>query len=94
MNRQSFRVEPLSTYMEARRDELRHYVELAVSTLKPLYARGGDSEADKQQGLRLLASLDYGEDGYFFVYDLEGRVLMHSRQPELLGRNLCRGYSS
>lgn len=75
-------------YMEARRDELRHYVELAVSTLKPLYARGGDNAADKQQALRLLASLDYGEDGYFFVYNLQGRVLMHSRQPELLGREL------
>jgi len=75
-------------YMEARRDELRHYVELAVSTLQSLYARGGNDAADKQQALRLLASLDYGEDGYFFVYDLEGRVLMHSRQPELLGQNL------
>ncbi len=81
------------TYMEARRDELRHYVELAVSTLQPLYRRDPSAspaqvEADKREALRLLSALDYGEDGYFFVYDLEGRVLMHSRQPELLGRNL------
>ncbi|TNY02792.1 cache domain-containing protein, partial [Escherichia coli] len=41
-----------------------------------------------QQALQLLSSLDYGPDGYFFVYDLEGRVLMHSRQPELVGQNL------
>jgi two-component system NarL family sensor kinase len=80
------------TYMEARRDELRHYVELAVSTIEPLYqATDRSMEADQQamqQALRQLASLDYGADGYFFVYDLQGRVLMHSRQPELLGRNL------
>jgi two-component system NarL family sensor kinase len=84
-------------YMDARRDELRHYVELAVSTLQPLYerspARSGqtsaaDVERDKREALRLLSSLDYGEDGYFFVYDLKGKVLMHSRQPELLGRDL------
>ena len=84
-------------YMDARRDELRHYVELAVSTLQPLYDRSpelaaqgnaADVERDKREALRLLSSLDYGEDGYFFVYDLQGRVLMHSRQPELLGRNL------
>src|SRR6218665_2708394 len=75
-------------YMEARRDELRHYVELAVSTLKPLYLKGGDDAANQREALRLLASLDYGQDGYFFVYDLDGRVLMHSRQPELLGRDL------
>ncbi|WP_416757257.1 cache domain-containing protein [Roseateles sp. So40a] len=84
-------------YMDARRDELRHYVELAVSTLQPLYertpglaAQGSalDVERDKREALRLLSALDYGEDGYFFVYDLQGRVLMHSRQPELVGRDL------
>ncbi|OWQ88784.1 histidine kinase [Roseateles aquatilis] len=80
-------------YMDARRDELRHYVELAVSTLQPLYDRApqgspAEVDRDKREALRLLSSLDYGEDGYFFVYDLQGRVLMHSRQPELVGRDL------
>ncbi len=75
-------------YMQARRAELRNYVELAASTLRPLYERAHDDPADRQEALRLLASLDYGEDGYFFVYDLHGTVLMHSRQPELVGRNL------
>jgi two-component system, NarL family, sensor kinase len=76
------------TYMEARRSELHNYVALAVSTVMPLYRRGGNAAADRAEALKLLASLDYGEDGYFFVYDLQGRVLMHSRQPELLGRDL------
>lgn len=80
-------------YMEARRDELRHYVELALSTVRPLYeqAAAQDPATRRQaaaQALQRLASLDYGADGYFFVYDLQGTVLMHSRQPELLGRNL------
>ena len=76
------------TYLEARRAELRNYVALAASTVQPLYDRGGNEAADREQALRLLASLDYGRDGYFFVYDLQGRVLMHSRQPELVGQNL------
>jgi len=75
-------------YMAARRAELRHYVELAVSTLKPLLATGRSDDAVRDEALKLLSSLDYGSDGYFFVYDLDGTVLMHSRQPELLGRNL------
>jgi two-component system NarL family sensor kinase len=75
-------------YMDARRDELRNYVALAASTVQPLYERGGNEPADREQALRLLASLDYGTDGYFFVYDLQGRVLMHSRQRELVGQNL------
>lgn len=73
-----------ASYMDARRTELKHYVDLAVSTLKPLQGQPGGP----QQALQLLSSLDYGTDGYFFVYSLDGRVLMHSRQPELIGRNL------
>jgi two-component system NarL family sensor kinase len=75
-------------YMNARRTELRHYVDLGLSLVKPLAEAGGDDEARKAQAIRLLNSLDYGNDGYFFVYDLEGRVLMHSRQPDLVGQNL------
>jgi len=73
-----------ASYMDARRTELKHYVDLAVSTVKPLIGQPGG----QQQALQLLSSLDYGPDGYFFVYSLDGRVLMHSRQPELIGQNL------
>lgn len=76
------------TYMAQRRSELRSYVELAVSTVRPLYDAGLDDEATRTEALRRLAALDYGDDGYFFVYDLQGRSLMHSRQPDLVGRSL------
>ncbi|MDQ0085967.1 MULTISPECIES: cache domain-containing protein [Variovorax] len=76
------------SYMDQRRSELRSYVELAVSNLLPLYESGQDDEATRNEALRRLASLNYGDDGYFFVYDLEGNSLMHSRQPELVGQNL------
>ncbi|MBT2324158.1 cache domain-containing protein [Variovorax paradoxus] len=76
------------TYMAQRRSELRSYVELALSTVRPLYDAGQDDEATRTEALRRLAALDYGDDGYFFVYDLQGRSLMHSRQPDLVGQNL------
>ncbi len=75
-------------YMDARRAELRHYVDLAVSTVQPLYDDTLAATARRDEALRRLAALDYGPDGYFFVYALDGTVLMHSRQPELVGRNL------
>ena len=77
-----------SSYMSQRRSELRSYVELAVSNVRPLYDSGRDDEATRNEALRRLAALDYGSDGYFFVYDLQGNSLMHSRQPELVGQNL------
>lgn len=76
------------SYMAQRRSELRSYVDLAVSNLLPLYESGQDDEATRNEALRRLAALNYGDDGYFFVYDMEGNSLMHSRQPELVGQNL------
>ena len=74
--------------MRSRREELRNYVALGISAVKPLYDSGRTDEATRAEALRRIATLDYGSDGYFFVYDLDGTVLMHSRQPELIGRNL------
>ncbi|BEP60478.1 cache domain-containing protein [Variovorax sp. V213] len=76
------------SYMDQRRSELRSYVDLAVSTVRPLYDAGQDDEETRNEALRRLAALDYGDDGYFFVYDMQGRSLMHSRQPDLVGKNL------
>lgn len=76
------------SYMDQRRSELRSYVDLAVSIVRPLYDAGLDDEETRNEALRRLAALDYGDDGYFFVYDMQGRSLMHSRQPDLVGKNL------
>ena len=75
-------------YVNARRAELRNYVQLAMSMVKPLVEAGGDPRATQAEAIRLLQSLDYGDDGYFFVYDMHGRVLMHPRQRELVGQDL------
>ncbi len=75
-------------YLSARRAELQNYVELAMSMIRPLVDAGGDQSAAQAQAMRLLESLDYGNDGYFFVYDLHGTVLMHPRQRELVGQDL------
>jgi len=75
-------------YLSARRAELQNYVQLAMSMIKPLVDASGDQRAAQTQAMRLLESLDYGNDGYFFVYDMHGTVLMHPRQRELVGQDL------
>ena len=77
-----------SAYTEITQTELRHYVALALSTISPLYNTGRDDEETKRAAMRQLAQLDYGPDGYFFLYDFDGTNLMHPRQPELVGKNL------
>src|SRR5258706_703657 len=74
--------------MASKEAELRHYVDLAQSIVEPLYGSGRDDERTKEEAMRGLAALDFGSDGYFFLYDMQGKSLMHPRQPELVGRNL------
>ena len=77
-----------SAYMTAARNELRHSVALALSTISPLYNTGRDDDEIKRQVIRQLATLDFGADGYFFLYDFDGVNLMQPRQPDLVGQNL------
>jgi two-component system, NarL family, sensor kinase len=77
-----------SAYMTARQAELRNYVHIAQSTIAPLYDTRRDDEGIRQDAMRQLQALDYGIDGYFFVFDTGGRNIMHPRQPELVGQDL------
>jgi two-component system NarL family sensor kinase len=77
-----------SAYLQAKETELRAYVKLAQSAIAPLLASGRNDQATRDEAMRTLARLDFGPDGYFFLYDLHGRNLMHPRQPELVGRDL------
>jgi two-component system NarL family sensor kinase len=75
-------------YLASKQAELEHYVELASHAIAHLTASGRSDPATLAEAKRVLASLSFGDDGYFFVYDTHGRNLMHPRQPELVGRDL------
>lgn len=74
--------------MAAKEAELLNLAGMARSALAPLYDTRRDDPEKIAEALRLLAQLDYGIDGYFFVFDTGGRNLQHPRQPELEGRDL------
>jgi two-component system NarL family sensor kinase len=75
-------------YLSARRVELKNYVQLAMSEIAPLVDAKQDVAAAKDRAMRLLEAMTYGDDGYFFVYDMHGTVLMHPRQRDLVGQDL------
>ncbi|HJV28112.1 MAG TPA: cache domain-containing protein [Aromatoleum sp.] len=74
--------------LAAKRAELQHYVQLARTSIDHLYSSGRDDEAAKAEAKRILSEMNYGDDGYFFAYDVTGLSLVHPRQTELVGRNL------
>ncbi|WP_433766086.1 cache domain-containing protein [Pseudomonas putida] len=74
--------------LASKRAELKNYVEMAQSLIEPLYDDGHGDAAAQKQVLEELRKLSFGINGYFFVYDHEGRSLMHARQSELVGQYL------
>jgi two-component system NarL family sensor kinase len=75
-------------YLATKEAELNHYITLATRSIDHLYNSGRHDAATLNEAKAILAKLDYGDDGYFYIYDLQGNNLMHPRQPELVGRNL------
>ncbi len=82
------RVTVETAYLASKRAELKHYVTLATLAIAHLTALDDADEATRTEAMAILQRLDYGEDGYFFLYNMEGKNLMHPRQPELVGRDL------
>jgi len=74
--------------LAAKRTELRHYVELAKTSIEHIYQSGRDDALAREEVMRILSSMAYGDDGYFFAYDSHGTNLVHPRQPDLVGTNL------
>lgn len=77
-----------AAYVASKEAELRHYVLLATQAISHLYESGKNDEETSKRAKAILAKLEFGEDGYFFVYDLQGKNLMHPKLPQLVGRNL------
>ena len=74
--------------LNVKRDELRSYIALALTSISHLYAAGRDDQAAKEQAKAILSNMTFGDDGYFYVYADDGLNLVHPRQPDLVGTNL------
>jgi len=72
--------------LRIRRQELKHYVELALSAIAQQRRQGGP--AAKLRAENMLRKLSYGPDGYFFVYNYQGVNIVHPKLPQLQGHNL------
>ncbi|WGH78281.1 cache domain-containing protein [Jannaschia ovalis] len=77
-----------ATMIDAKRRELRNYVQLARTAFITIYGNAApdDNEA-KLRVTQILSAMLYGTDGFFFVYDYDGRNLVAPRQTWLIGRD-------
>lgn len=74
--------------LRAKESELLNLTNMAISAIDEIYsAAGPDDEEAKARVQAILSALDYGPDGYFFVYDYDGINIVHPRQAFRHGRN-------
>ncbi|WP_419810278.1 cache domain-containing protein [Bacterioplanoides sp.] len=79
--------------MEGKRRALRDYVNLAMTSIMPILEEMEDNQKLPQHHAefeikRILSSLTYGPDGYFFAYDRNGINIVLPAQPDLVGQDL------
>ncbi|MGO8913633.1 MAG: methyl-accepting chemotaxis protein [Bradyrhizobium sp.] len=71
--------------------ELQHLGELALGIVKEEYAlaQKGEAVADAQKrALTRVAALRYGNNDYFWINDMQPRMVMHPIKPEMNGSDL------
>ncbi|RTL56396.1 MAG: histidine kinase [Rhodocyclaceae bacterium] len=74
-------------FLASRREELTNYVHMATTAIEHLHADGIPEAEAKRRAQALLKDMNYGDDGYFFVYDYAGTNLVHPRKPAMVGNN-------
>ena len=72
----------------SRKQELKNYISLALSSIDHIYKNNNqDNDAAKELVINILTNLEYGADGYFFVYKNNGDNVVHPRQSFRIGEN-------
>jgi len=78
-----------SGLMEAKRAELKNYAELAYTVVRETYEQASATDAGAKASVaHAFRTMEYGSDGYFFVYDYQGNNIAHPRLTHLEGQDL------
>ncbi|ASP34653.1 cache domain-containing protein [Labrenzia sp. VG12] len=74
--------------LASKRQEIRNYVSLALTSIEQIYREEPNGRAAAQQEVKeILQNLTFDYDGYFFVYQLDGTNVVHPKLPHLVGGN-------
>lgn len=72
-----------------KKQELKNYIDIAETAISDVYESAGPADAAAQEEVRkILRSIRFGEDGYYFVYTYDGQNMVLGPKPELEGKSL------
>lgn len=74
--------------LDVRKAELVSYTKLARSAISDVYVGGSNTDEKKRERVkRILTTLAYSDDGYFYAYEIDGDNVVHPKQPYRIGKN-------
>ncbi|WP_353532466.1 cache domain-containing protein [Cognatishimia sp. WU-CL00825] len=74
--------------ISVKKDELKNYVTQARNGFYFIYGNAAPNDENaKQQVMQILSAMIYGDEGFFFVYDYDGKNLVSPRQTHLINKN-------
>ncbi|MEP5760384.1 MAG: cache domain-containing protein [Litoreibacter sp.] len=77
--------------IEAKKAELRNYVTQARNGFYHIYGNAApDNEEAKEAVANILSAMIYGQDGFFFVFDYDGKAIVHPRQTNYINQDLSQ----
>nr|WP_244316822.1 cache domain-containing protein [Pannonibacter sp. XCT-34] len=72
--------------LASKRQEIQNIVSLTLTSIGNLIEEEpGGREAAQAEVKRILTQINFGDDGYFFVYSRDGTNLVHPKLPHLIG---------
>ena len=74
--------------MQEKQDALQHHVAIAISAVAPFLLESTPDAEQLDAAKSVIRSMKFSDDGYMFVYDLNGINIVHGSNAALEGRNL------
>ena len=72
--------------LASKQNEIRNYISLALTSIEQLYDKEPGGRLTAQEAVKkILHGMTFGEDGYLFVYALDGTNIVHPKLPYLVG---------
>lgn len=78
-----------NSLLAAKEQALKDHLSIALGSIEHIYNQASEDDPVAQEQVKaILRQLEFGDDGYFFVYDETGTNLVHPTLPDLQGQNL------
>ncbi len=77
-----------SVMLAEKKSALKNHMALAQSAISTSYIQALNGNYTSQLNIAaIIRNIQYGEDGYFYIYDLGGKNIVHPKQPYRMGKN-------